>query len=70
MIIGVFFCCFLFAYIKRMPGNKSQPVDCLSGISSIPAGKIDAVISLEYESWIVTGQYRGCRLAADRRNEY
>lgn len=42
MIAGVFFCCFLFAYIKRMPGNKSQSVDCLSGISSIPAGKISA----------------------------
>lgn len=35
-----------------MPGDKSQPVDCLSGISSIPAGKIDAVISPENENWI------------------
>lgn len=52
MITGVFFCCFLFACIKRMPGDKSQPVDCLSGISSIPSGKIDAVISPENESWI------------------
>nr|WP_303039510.1 class B sortase [Enterocloster clostridioformis] len=52
MMTGVFFCCFLFACIKRMPGDKSQPVDCLSGISSIQAGKIDAVISNENESWI------------------
>lgn len=52
IIAGVFFYCFLFICIKRMPGDKSQPVDCLSGISSIPAGKIDAVISLENESWI------------------
>ncbi|MEY8218998.1 class B sortase [Enterocloster aldenensis] len=52
MIAGVFFCCFLFICIKRMPGDKSQPVDYLSGISSIPAGKIDAVISPENESWI------------------
>lgn len=52
MIAGVFFCCFLFICIKRMPGDKSQTVDCLSGISSIPAGKIDAVISPENESWI------------------
>lgn len=52
MITGVFFCCFLFAGIKRMPGDKSQPVDCLNGISSIPVSTIDAVINPESERWI------------------